>query len=148
MMLEGRCHCGNIAFALHWEPDPAEIRTRACTCAFCTRHGAAWIAHPAGRLRVTIADPASVSAYAFETRTAEFQVCMRCGVPPVVTSRIDGRLYAVVNANTLDGVDPKLLVRGPVSFDGEATGTRLERRARGWIGDVELTYLTAASSAR
>jgi hypothetical protein len=138
MVLHGGCHCGNITLTLRWEPDPAEIRTRACTCSFCTRHGAAWIAYPAGVLRVKLADPARVSAYAFETRTAELHVCARCGVVPVATSSIEGRLYAVVNAKTLVGVEPALLVRAPISFDGEATGARLERRARAWIGDVEL----------
>ena len=138
MILAGGCHCKNITFALRWDPDPVEIRTRACTCSFCTRHGAAWIAYPAGILRVKLADPARVSAYAFETRTAEFHMCTTCGVVPVVTSRIDGTLYAVVNANTLDGVDPKRLVRADISFDGEAVDTRLSRRARAWIGDVEI----------
>jgi hypothetical protein len=139
MILHGACHCRNIAFALTWEPDPIEIATRACTCSFCTRHGNVWTAHPAGVLRVAIREPAQVSTYAFETRTADFHVCARCGVVPVATSRIDGRLYAVVNANTFDGVDPQLLRRAPVSFEGEAPDARLARRARAWIGDVQLT---------
>ena len=31
MLIRGKCHCGNISFPLTWEPDPAEIATRACT---------------------------------------------------------------------------------------------------------------------
>ena len=28
MQIHGRCHCGNISFALSWEPDPTEIPAR------------------------------------------------------------------------------------------------------------------------
>jgi len=55
---------------------------------------------------------------------------------PVVTSRIDGRLYAVVNVNTFDGVDPSLLRQSPSNLEGETEADRLARRARNWIGDV------------
>jgi len=39
MLIEGSCHCGNIAFALDWQPEPAQITARACACSFCTKHG-------------------------------------------------------------------------------------------------------------
>lgn len=55
----------------------------------------------------------------------------------VVTSKIEGRLYAVVNVNTFNGVDSALLRRSPADFDGEGTDSRLARRARNWIGNVE-----------
>jgi hypothetical protein len=57
---------------------------------------------------------------------------------PVVTSEIEGRLYAVVNVNTFDGVDAALLKRSPANFDGEGTGSRLARRARNWIANVQF----------
>lgn len=136
MLIHGRCHCGNISFSLTWEPDPAEIPARACSCSFCTRHGGVWTSNPRGALRVVVGNPALVSRYAFGTRTAEFHVCARCGVVPVVTSLIDGRLYAVVNVNAFEGVDQSLLRRAPASFDGEDEATRLARRQRNWIGDV------------
>ena len=56
MMIPGRCHCGNIAWTLAWEPDPVEIPARAGTCAFCVKHGGVWTSNPAGRLDVRI-DP-------------------------------------------------------------------------------------------
>jgi hypothetical protein len=65
-------------------------------------------------------------------------VCTRCGVAPVVTSAIDGRLYAVVNVNAFEGVAPSLLRRSSASFDGEATDDRLARRQRNWIPDVTI----------
>lgn len=137
MLIRGRCHCGNISFALAWEPDPTEIPARACTCTFCTKHGGVWTSNPAGSLRVSVADPRRVSRYEFGTGTAQFHVCATCGIAPVVTSRIEGRLYAVVSVNAFEGVDPALIRCAPMSFEGEETSSRLMRRARNWIADVQ-----------
>ena len=138
MKLTGSCHCGNISFALHWEPDPFEIPARACSCSFCRKHGGVWTSNPQGRLRVAVKDPAQVSHYAFGTRTADFHICARCGAVPLVTSDIEGRKYAVVSVNAFDNVPPALLKPGSVSFDGESESDRLSRRQRGWIRDVEI----------
>lgn len=136
MLIHGSCHCGNIAFDLAWNPDPPEIPARACGCSFCLKHGGVWTSNPKGELRIRVQDPSAVSKYAFGTHTADFHVCGRCGVAPVVTSTLDGRLYAVVSVNAFDNVDPSLLRRAPVSFDGEDEATRLARRKRHWIADV------------
>lgn len=139
MLIHGKCHCGNISFSLTWEPDPAEIPARACGCSFCVKHGGVWTSNPGGALEVAVKDPSLVSKYAFGTRTAEFHVCTRCGIVPVVTSRIEGRLYAVVSVNSFEGVEPSLLRRTPTSFDGEGTDSRLARRQRNWIPNVKFT---------
>jgi uncharacterized protein (DUF1330 family) len=97
-----------------------------------------WTSNPRGALKVAVEDPSLVSKYAFGTRTAEFHVCARCGIVPVVTSRIEGRPYVVVSANAFEGVDPALPRRSPASFDGEGTDSRLARRRRPWIADVEF----------
>lgn len=139
MLIQGKCHCGNIAFSLTWEPDPVEIQARACDCSFCVKHGGVWTSNPAGALKVVVKEPSLVSRYGFGTRTAEFHICTRCGIVPVVTSLIEGRLYAVVSVNAFEGIDPSRLKRAPASFDGEGTDTRLQRRKRNWIGAVEFT---------
>ncbi len=144
MLIRGRCHCANISFTLTWEPAPAEIPARACGCSFCTKHGGVWTSYPGGRLRILIQDPARVHAYAFGTRTAEFHVCRTCGIVPVITSRIDGRLYAVVSVNAFEDIDPARIRRTPSSFEGESEEDRLARRKRNWIGDVELIAAPAA----
>jgi len=138
MLIRGACHCGNISFSLTWEPSPTEIQARACTCSFCTKHGGLWTSNPRGALEVKIADRSLVSRYAHGTRTADFHVCARCGIVPVVTSRIDGHLYAVVSVNAFEGVDPALLRRGSHDFEGEGKGDRLARRKRNWIADVRI----------
>ena len=140
MLLSGACHCRNLTFELAWERAPAAIAARACTCTFCQLHGGVWTADRDASLRVLIEDAALVSRYAFGTRTADFLVCAGCGVVPVVTSRIDDQLYAVVSVRALVGVDPALLVHAPVSFDGEEVGDRLGRRKRNWIPRVELAH--------
>ncbi len=138
MRIDGSCHCGNITFSLDWSPDPVDIPARACGCSFCVKHGGVWTGSPDARLRVRVRAPERVSRYACGTKTAEFHACCDCGVVPVVTSRIAGRLYAVVSVNAFDGVDAARLRRSPASFDGESEGDRLARRQRNWIGNVEF----------
>ena len=138
MLIKGSCHCGNISFVLDWRPDPVEIPARACTCSFCTKHGGIWTSNPSAALRVRIEDAAATSRYAFGTGTASFHTCSRCGVVPVVTSEIDGRLHAVVSVNAFEDLDRSLLKAAPVSFEDETQASRLERRKRGWIADVRF----------
>jgi len=139
MLIDGKCHCGNIAFKLGWEGAPPEIPARACGCSFCTKHGGVWTSSPRSTLAVTVRDPGLVSKYAFGTRTATFHVCSRCGSVPFVTSQIDNRLYAVVNVNVLENVDPSWLRRASASFEGEDVESRLARRKRNWIANVQVT---------
>ena len=136
MIISGCCHCGNIAFDLDWTPEPAEIPARACTCSFCVKHGGVWTSCPTGSLAVAVRDPAAVSRYRFGTKTAEFHVCSTCGVVPLATSTIDGVLYAVVNVNTFDDMDPARLRRVESHLGDEDEATRLARRARNWIPHV------------
>ncbi len=138
MLIRGSCHCGNVTFRLDWRPEPVEIPARACSCSFCAKHGGVWTSCPTGELLVEFADASRVSEYSFGTKTARFHVCAVCGAVPVVTSLIDGRTYAVVNVNAMEGVDQSLLRRAPVSFDGEDEATRLKRRVNGWIPSVRF----------
>jgi hypothetical protein len=138
MLIRGKCHCGNISFTLAWDPDPQEIPARACDCTFCQKHGGVWTSNPRGVLEVSMQNSLQVSRYAFGTKTAEFHICTQCGVVPVVTSRIDERLYAVVSVNAFENVDASLLRRAPMSFAGEQTDSRLERRKLNWIADVRM----------
>lgn len=136
MLLKGSCHCGNVTFEFDWPGEPTEIPARACTCSFCRKHGGVWTARHDGSLVVRTREPEEVSRYAFDTKTAEFHVCKRCGAVPVVTSQIEGRAYAVVNVNAFDGMDQSLLRFAPISFDGEEGISRLARRAKNWIANV------------
>jgi hypothetical protein len=136
MLIHGSCHCENISFTLTWEPAPLEIPARACGCSFCSKHGGVWTSNPSSSLSVKVRKPALVSKYAFGTRTAEFNVCSRCGIVPLVTSEIDNHLYAVVSVNAFVGVDPSLLRHAAANFDEESEGVRLARRKHNWIANV------------
>jgi hypothetical protein len=139
MLIQGSCHCGNVKFKLDWQPEPSEVPARACGCTFCQKHGGVWTSCPTGSLTVDVADPSLVNRYAFGTKTADFHVCSTCGAVPVVTSKISGRTYAVVNVNTFEGLPPSLLKRAEANFDGEDEAARLARRARGWIPNVQFS---------
>jgi hypothetical protein len=146
MLIDGKCHCGNIALTLDWRGEQGAIPARACGCSFCAKHGGVWTSHPASRLTVTIGARALVSEYRFGTGTATFHVCARCGAVPFVTSTIAGHVYAVVNVNTLENVAASSLLRSPADFEGEDVDARLARRARNWIADVRIGYSEAPPS--
>ena len=138
VLLSGKCHCGNIGLDLEWEGDPPRIPARACGCSFCVKHGGVWTSNPKARLAIGIRERSLVTTYAFGTRTATFHLCVRCGVVPFVTCEMDGRVYAVVNVNTLENVEPAWLDRAPASFEGEDLASRLARRKRNWIAEVRI----------
>lgn len=138
MLIEGKCHCGNVGYSLLWPDDGKPIPARVCTCTFCTKHGGTWTSHRHAQLCVRVRDSAGLHRYRFGTQTAEFHVCARCGVVPFATAAIEGQLFAVVNVNTFESLDPASLSRSTVSFDGEETGDRVARRKRNWIGSVHI----------
>jgi hypothetical protein len=133
--LTGGCYCGNLRYQLETASRCLELRH--CRCDFCRRHGAIGAAPRDGRLRIRVRYPDRVSHYRFGTLTAETLICTTCGVGAAILSEIDGRLYGVVNARTLDGFELPADVP-EVSFEGETLRERLERRKRGWIADVAL----------
>jgi len=137
--IEGRCHCGNISFVFHWPGDESKIPVRACGCTFCVKHTGTYTSHRDGKLSAVVLDDALVSKYRFGTNTADFWVCSRCGAVPFVTSEIEGVLFAVVNVNTIEGVDRSIFRQAVTDFDGEDTQSRLDRRARTWIPSVTIT---------
>ena len=136
--IDGKCYCGNITYEFHWPLGGKEIPVRACSCSFCTKHGGIYTSHREAELRAVIHDQSLITKYTFATGTAEFFICSRCGAAPFVTSMIQGRLYAVVNANTFEGVDRALFQSRVTSFDGETPENRLERRKSTWIPNVTI----------
>lgn len=77
--------------------------------------------------------------YRFGTGTADFFVCKRCGIVPLVVSQIENSLFAVVNVNTFDALDAFTLSNVPTDFDGEETADRLSRRKQNWIQHVDIS---------
>jgi len=138
MRISGGCRCGNISLVLTLEPAPAELPARACSCSFCMTHDGVWTSYPSGTLKVNVREPELVSTHSFATGTAQFHICGKCGAVPVVTSRIDGHLYAVVNVHALRDIEPVVLRHASANFDGESEEARLARRRKNWIAEVEF----------
>jgi hypothetical protein len=111
---------------------------RACGCRLCRKHAAVWTSHPQGSFQLAIADLAQTQRYQFGSKTADFHVCSRCGVIPIVTSLIAGRRYAVFNANAFEDVDRSQFVVGATDFEGESTTERLARRQRNWTPELAV----------
>jgi hypothetical protein len=131
----GGCHCGNISYTLDWPLD--ELVLARCDCSFCAKQGVVYTGHRRAVLSITVKDAAAVARYAFDSHTAQCHFCSRCGVYTCAISTIDGRDYAVINANTLHGFTAPETVR-MLSFAGETTPDRLARRARTWIAQVSI----------
>jgi hypothetical protein len=138
MLITGQCQCGNISFNLEWLPDPTRIPAWACACSFCQAHKGVWTSSPSADLKVRISNLALLTRHTFGTRTAEFLICKQCEDIPLVTSEIDGRLYAVANIHALQGISPTLLKHFQSDFDGESVEERTERRRRNWIANVTI----------
>ena len=128
----GSCHCSNNKTTLNWPDSTATIPVRACGCDLCTKHGAVWTSHPNGSFELQITDQVKAAQYQFGTKTAEFHLCLNCGVIPAATCTMEGTQYAVLNVNTFDDVDPSLFDSSPTDFEGESIKNRLARRHRNW----------------
>jgi hypothetical protein len=139
--IDGACHCRNIRFVLLWPETGADIPVRMCGCTFCKKRTGSWTSHPGAQLVAEIDDLSNVSKYQFGTKSADFYVCSICGVVPFVTSEIDDNLYAVVNVVSFEEIDTFSFAGSSTNFDGEDIGSRLDRRKRNWIPNVQISEL-------
>jgi len=101
--LNGSCHCGNLSVALQLTQAPAEYAPRRCDCDFCRKHGASYLADPAGTLRIEVKNPSTLSKYRQGSSTADCLVCGTCGVLVAITMECGGQCYGVVNVSVIDG---------------------------------------------
>jgi hypothetical protein len=104
----------------------------------CRRHGASYISDPSARLELRHRDRSLLSLYRFGHGTAQWVICSRCGVLTAVLCEIEGRLRAVVRVQSMvEHVFPTPEIA--TDFESESVAERLERRARTWIGTVDLS---------
>jgi hypothetical protein len=133
-VLKGGCHCGKVRVELATSIRPADFRPRACDCSFCTKHGAAYVSDPAGRLRIT--GSASLTDYRQGSGTARMLLCRACGVLVAAVLEEDGRRYGTVNAQCLEGV--AFGAPQTVSPQKLEVGDKKARWTRLWTPDVEI----------
>ncbi len=137
--LKGKCHCGNISFEFKTGKSIADFSVRKCDCSYCTKQGNRYISDSDGELHIKYENKNLVNNYSFGTKTAEFLICMTCGVIPVAICNIEGQDFGIVNVNSLDDADHFGRHSKLMSYDGESLDKRLARRKQNWISRV--TYL-------
>jgi len=136
-VLRGSCHCGCLRIAVATRQVPAAIVPRACDCAFCRKHGAAWISDPAGQLRVTAGEAGTLREYEQGSNAARFLLCARCGVLVAAIFRHASGIRGVANAGCLDG-DVALGAPATASPQWLGPDEKVARWLRLWIADVVL----------
>lgn len=127
----GRCHCGNIEYALHTDTPPGDVTLRVCRCDFCLRHRPRYWSDPKGALEVTVARPEDLQCYRFGHGTADFVLCRTCGVFAFAVTEVDDGHVAVTNLNLALEKDARL----PETFIealAEKETDRTARRRRNW----------------
>ena len=136
--LRGSCHCGQLRIEFVTGRELASIVPRSCDCSFCTKHGAAYISDPAGRLSVWEHRPGALREYRQGSNHAQFLVCGQCGVLVAVIFRHLSGIYGAANASCLDG--PTSLPQPvPASPQRLSPQERMSRWLELWIPDVVLT---------
>lgn len=132
MILEGGCHCANLRIRFETTLEPAALPRRVCQCSFCRSHGAVSTSDPAGSVSVNAADGTDVQHYRFGLGITEFLICRRCGVYVLAVTEIDGRRYAVLNANALARRPEMAGAIQTMDYDGEDASARQARRRVSW----------------
>ncbi|HEY5674266.1 MAG TPA: hypothetical protein VIR78_11215 [Malonomonas sp.] len=140
--ITGGCHCGNISYSYLSPLPQLELPLRRCDCSFCSKQGACYSSHPKGQLQVLIQDQAQANRYRFGSETAAAIICGRCGVYPVITAELDGKTYAVLNANSIDGLQIDHAAIPPaLHLEDFSVAEKVERWKKMWIGQVEIKVI-------
>ena len=101
--LRGGCHCGHLSIRLSLTQPPSGVHPRACDCAFCAKHGAAWTSDPHGELVIEAQDLSTLGEYRQGSGSARFLHCRDCGVLVAVVHGGDEGLRGAANVRCLDG---------------------------------------------
>jgi hypothetical protein len=104
------------------------LPVRTCGCRFCRKHGLLTTSDPRGEMDFILTNRTAVLRYRFDTETAEFLMCGRCGVYVGAQMEEAGRYYAIVNLRTLEGED-ELGTAQPMDYSRESVSERRTRRA-------------------
>jgi hypothetical protein len=100
--IDGACHCGTVRFRVRLGDG---FRTaRRCTCSYCRMRGAVAVSAPVGGIEI-LAGAEALTAYRFNTGTAQHFFCSRCGIHTHHQRRSNPSQYGV-NVACLDGINP------------------------------------------
>jgi hypothetical protein len=135
--VNGACHCGNIVVELQLANEPGSYHPRACDCAFCRKHGAAYLSDPQGSLRLRIKDQRQGGTYRQGSGLAEMLLCTQCGVLIGALYRSEERIYATVNVRVIEGVE-SFGTEQPVSPRKLSGDQKISRWTDLWFSSVAL----------
>ncbi len=133
----GGCHCGNIQLEFQSTRSLSEFRPRTCDCSFCSKHGAAYVSDPKGKLIITIQDRRELNSYRQGSASAEFLICKKCGVLAAVVYSEDERLYATLNGKVI-ATREVFGQEVPVSPWELAIDEKRARWKQVWFADVSI----------
>jgi hypothetical protein len=105
------CHCGGVVLELDLPGGINDVRR--CTCSMCKRKGAVMGAVPLDGLKIVQGEDL-LTAYRFNTMTAEHYFCSRCGIYTHHRRRSQPNQYGF-NLGCLEGVDPNQVHGVPVN---------------------------------
>jgi hypothetical protein len=130
------CHCGNLQAELETRLRAEELVLRSCQCSFCTRHRARTVTDKDGRARLRVSDPALLSRYQWNLRSAEFLVCKRCGNYLGCAMPVRDGWVASLNANLFAEVAQLTQPALEMNYDAETLEQRRRRREENWTPAV------------
>ena len=100
--IDGACHCGTVRFRARLTD--GFHTARRCTCSYCRMRGAVAVSAPVGGIEI-LAGADALTAYRFNTGTAQHFFCSHCGIYTHHQRRSNPNEYGV-NVACLDGVSP------------------------------------------
>jgi hypothetical protein len=136
---EGGCHCGNLAFAFEASAPLEVLGLRADQCSFCLAHGARNTSDPDGTISISVRDVGALQRYRFGLRTADFLICVRCGVYIGALMEEGGRSWFTVNANAFHPPPAGNFPVAPADYEGEDVRARVARRKARWTPVIAFT---------
>jgi hypothetical protein len=108
----GSCQCGAVRIEAELDLDGAIT----CNCSRCRRLGVVYAFAPEARFRLVTGEGATTE-YLFNKHAIAHRFCATCGIEVYAMGALpDGTRMAAVNANCLDGVEPRAL--SPRHVDG------------------------------
>ena len=142
MLFKGQCHCGAIRVELATDRQPADQVLGACQCSFCRKHNARAFSDPKAHLTLTAADPQHLQRYTFGLKTSDQIICRQCGVYVAMTLTDGGKVWSVLNVDTLD--DRTLFTRTAEArnYDAEDAEGRIARRKSRWCPTTLVGWST------
>src|SRR5690348_10299359 len=100
--IDGACHCGTVRFRARLTNG---FRTaRRCSCSYCRMRGAVAVSAPVGGIEI-LSGADALTAYRFNTGTAQHFFCSRCGIYTHHQRRSNPNEYGV-NVACLAGISP------------------------------------------